>query len=378
MADKKQITCYPTCGYKDNDGAWKISVRVLVHESRTGSDPLSLLAPAAVEVAELFAHRGLDRESAENFLKTRVADFLREGVQNEEVVFKFRDDTNTKSYTVDGLTTDKDGLITDDITLDRVKAPWLAGDGDQWLSYEASVPGGPVGEGRVQLLGAEGVSVISDIDDTIKITEIPAGTLVVALNTFFRPFASVEKPDNMVSMYQGTIPTPGGSILSPNKVSFHYVSGGPWQLYRPLAAYLIDDMHFPAGSFHLRTVNLEHSAIGHWKDLVEVVERAFNLAQPQPDQIQQNDTYKHKIDVIQKLMTALPGRKFLMFGDSGEFDPEVYEAILSQPKFSKMVKETTIREVKGLAPNDPRRLKMRSVNMFVRDAPPIVHGKSQI
>jgi phosphatidate phosphatase APP1 len=165
--------------------------------------------------------------------------------------------------------------------------------------------------------------------------------------------------------------------LNLNKVSFHYVSGGPWQLYRPLAAYLIDDMHFPAGSFHLRTVNLEHSAIGHWKDLVEVVEKAFNLAQPQPDQIQQNDTYKHKIDVIQKLMTALPGRKFLMFGDSGEFDPEVYGAILSQPKFLPMVKETSIRDVKRLAADDPRRLAMKSMKMFVRDAPPIVHGKSQ-
>ena len=152
---EKQITCYPTYGYKDNNGAWKISVRVLVHESRTVLDPLSFFA------------------SAEKMFKTRVADFLREGVQNEEVVFKFHDDTNTKSYTVDGLTTDKDGLITDDITLDRVKAPWLAGDGDQWLTYAASVSGGPVGEGRVQLLGAQGVSVISDIDDTIKITEIP-------------------------------------------------------------------------------------------------------------------------------------------------------------------------------------------------------------
>src|SRR5216684_2705848 len=373
MADK-QITCYPTYGYKGNDGKWKISVRVLVHESRTGSDPLSLLAPAAVEVAELFAHRGLDRESAENFLKTRVADFLREGVQNEEVVFKFRDDTNTKSYTVDGLTTDKDGLITDDITLDRVKAPWLAGDGDQSLSYEASVPGGPVGEGRVQLLGAEGVSVISDIDDTIKITEIPAGSEVVALNTFFRHFASVEQPDNMLSMYQGSIPTPGGFTLKPG-VSFHYVSGGPWQLYRPLAAYLIDESHFPAGSFHLRTVNFGRSAIGQW--LVALAEKAFNLAQP-PAQIQQNDTYIHKIDVIQKLMTAMPGRTFLMFGDSGELDPEVYGAILSQLKFSQMVKETTIRDVKNLAANDPQRLQsMTSMKMIVRDAAPIVHGKSQ-
>jgi phosphatidate phosphatase APP1 len=357
VADK-QVTCYPTYGYKDNNGAWKISVRVLVHESRTVLAPLSLFA------------------SAEDMFKTRVTDFLREGVQNEEVVFKFHDDTNTKSYTVNGLTTDKDGLITDDITLDRVKAPWLAGDGDQWLTYEASVAGRPVGEGRVQLLGPEGVSVISDIDDTIKITEIPAGTLVVALNTFFRPFASVEKPDNMVSMYQGTIPTPGGFTVSP-AVSFHYVSGGPWQLYRPLASFLIDESHFPAGSFHLRTVDFGHSAIGQWQHLVTLVEKAFNLAPP-PAQIEQNDTYIHKMDVIQKLMTALPGRKFLMFGDSGELDPEVYEAILRQPKFSQMVKQTTIREVKGLAPKNSRLLEMQRMNIIVRDATPIVPGKSQI
>jgi len=248
------------------------------------------------------------------------------------------------------------------------------------LTYQASVPGGPVGEGRVQLLGAEGVSVISDIDDTIKITEIPAGKEVVALNTFFRPFASVGQPDNMNNMYNGSIPTPGGFTLGPG-ASFHYVSGGPWQLYEPLAAYLMGESHFPAGSFHLRTVDLGHSAIGQWNHLVEIAEKAFNLAQTQQPPIQQNDaykqnaTYKHKIDVIQKLMTALSGRKFLMFGDSGEYDPEVYGTILSQPRVSKMVKETTIREVKGLAADDPRRLAMKRMNMFVRVAPPIKPGK---
>ncbi len=125
----------------------------------------------------------------------------------------------------------------------------------------------------------------------------------------------------------------------------------------------------------MRTVNFGRSAIGQW--LVALAEKAFNLAQP-PAQIQQNDTYIHKIDVIQKLMTAMPGRTFLMFGDSGELDPEVYGAILSQPKFSQMVKETTIRDVKNLAANDPQRLQsMTSMKMIVRDAAPIVHGKSQ-
>ncbi len=72
MADK-QVTCYPTYGYKGNDGKWKISVRVLVHESRTGSDSLSLLAPAAVGAAELFTHRGIDRESAEETSSKRAS-----------------------------------------------------------------------------------------------------------------------------------------------------------------------------------------------------------------------------------------------------------------------------------------------------------------
>jgi len=141
VADK-QVTCYPTYGYKDDNGAWKISVRVLVHESRAGFDPLSLLASAAGELAEHIRHRGIDRKSAETILKMRIADFLREGVQNEKVVFKFHDDTNTNSYTVDGLTTDPDGLIIRDLTLDKAKVTWLTGDGDQWLTYQASVSGG--------------------------------------------------------------------------------------------------------------------------------------------------------------------------------------------------------------------------------------------
>jgi len=43
------------------------------------------------------------------------------------------------------------------------------------------------------------ISVISDIDDTIKITEIPAGPKVVVWNTFFRDFAAAS---GMATMYQ--------------------------------------------------------------------------------------------------------------------------------------------------------------------------------
>jgi phosphatidate phosphatase APP1 len=57
-----------------------------------------------------------------------------------------------------------------------------------------------------------------------------------------------------------------------------------------------------------------------------------------------------------------------MFGDSGEYDPEVYETILNQEKFRPMVTETSIRDVKGLAANDPRRQKMVCHKIIVSDA----------
>ena len=108
-----------------------------------------------------------------------------------------------------------------------------------WLTFHTGQDA--PGTGSVQLLEPTGDSVISDIDDTIKIIEIPAGAEIVARNTFFRKFAAVEE---MVKRYKGV------------KVqSFHYVSGGPWQLYRPEADFLIGVAEFPRGSFHLKPLD---------------------------------------------------------------------------------------------------------------------------
>ena len=70
--------------------------------------------------------------------------------------------------------------------------------------------------GRMRLIEPEGLSVISDVDDTIKITEIPAGPAIVMRNTFLRPYNAVP---GMLENY-GAFGT---------DTSFHYVSGGPWQ-----------------------------------------------------------------------------------------------------------------------------------------------------
>ena len=147
------------------------------------------------------------------------------------------------------------------------------------------------GTGRVRLIGPTGVSVISDIDDTIKVTEIPAGIQVVLTNTLYRDF----------------VPTTElrGKYESGGDVAFHYVSGGPWQLYRPLATFLIGGRHFPEGSFHMKTL------AASMRKPVTSFEHLARFVMP-------DGTFQHKVTEITKIMERFPGRRFVLIGDSGE------------------------------------------------------------
>jgi len=150
--------------------------------------------------------------------------------------------------------------------------------------------------GTIYLLDAEGISVISDIDDTIKISEVHDKMALLA-NTFSRPFMPVP---NMAEFYQklavGELP-----------VTFHYVSASPWQLY-PFLTEFLDAYHFPQGSFHLR--------LFRWKD-----ENFFTLFK---------SSKPHKIETIESLLKCCPQRRFILVGDSGEQDAEIYATFARQ------------------------------------------------
>ena len=303
-----EITCYPTYGYK-KDGAWKIPMRVWVHTNRS-----------------LFGHpiTHLLIDHSLNF-ENRIADLVAHNEEGQKVSFTFDADTASRRYCVEGdPPTGDDGLIVGDITLDAGEAKnllALQNSQNGWLSYHA-VAGGVVSEGLVQLLESKegAVSVVSDIDDTIKITEIPAGTEIVLRNTFLRDFVAVPE---MAQIYRAL-------YQDPTNASFHYVSGGPWPLYNPVADFLIKKEGFPAGSFHMRTVDKKISAATFLNDLKLLVEDGFSLSD-----LSREETRKHKVAEITTLMTNLPDRQFYLIGDSGEKDPEAFGEIRS--KFSKLV-----------------------------------------
>lgn len=163
----------------------------------------------------------------------------------------------------------------------------------------------------------EGLSVISDLDDTIKITEVRDRHATLR-NTFLREFQPVA---GMAEFYQ--------ALARSNGTAFHYISASPWQLYEPLAAFVRTN-GFPAGTFALKPFR--------WKD-----SSFFSLF---------TDPEKYKPGVIEPFLVQFPKRKFILIGDSGERDPEIYAALAR--KFPLQVVGVYIRDVTGESASSER------------------------
>jgi len=183
--------------------------------------------------------------------------------------------------------------------------------------------------GRVFLLAPRGVSVITDIDDTLKHSHVACKRTLLA-NTFLRPFETIPGMSDLFRQWAGS----GAAI--------HYVSSSPWQLYEHLACHLADE-GFPDGSFHLRAFRLRD----------HLLRRVLMLRR------------SGKIGVIRSLLKTFPERKFLLVGDSGEHDPEIYGALAR--RFPQQVVGVLIRQL-----DDQRRGPSRYARAFRRVDPSLV------
>jgi alpha-L-rhamnosidase len=175
----------------------------------------------------------------------------------------------------------------------------------------------PAAGGEIQLVSDTGWSVISDIDDTIKISVV-SNRHELLLNTFCREFRAVP---GMAELYR--------SCARQTNVVFHYVSASPWQLYRPLGEF-VEKERFPKGTFHLKQFRVKDTS---FFDLFTSPER-------------------YKTETISVLLERFPHRQFVLVGDSGEKDPEAYGALAR--KYPKQVARILIRDVSGEATTAPR------------------------
>ncbi|TPX70820.1 hypothetical protein SpCBS45565_g01447 [Spizellomyces sp. 'palustris'] len=170
--------------------------------------------------------------------------------------------------------------------------------------------------GRAFFVPSEGYSIISDIDDTIKISEVNSRPKLLE-NTFLKPFAAV--PD-MSDLY---IKLADGLRANQHSPAFHYLSGSPWNLFKPLVEFT-QEFKFPPGQIILRDLALRDGSF--------------------IDFLTQSKTYK--LEQIELLLKSFPNRKLIMFGDSTEVDPEIYGEVAR--RYPNNVSCISIRRVTGV------------------------------
>ena len=177
--------------------------------------------------------------------------------------------------------------------------------------------------GEVHLIEPEGISVISDIDDTLKWTHVTDKEEMLE-NTFLKTFQAI---DGIAGVYQR---------WSKAGVKFHYVSGSPWQLYEDLADFF-QRSGFPSGTFHLKDMDSSAGLL------------SFS-----------GSTRELKMLVIDQLFMQYPHRRFILVGDSGENDPEIYAEFAR--RYPHQVLHIFIHELEGKERNARRyRKAMRNV-----------------
>lgn len=194
------------------------------------------------------------------------------------------------------------------------------------LHFEPSVPGllqsnaenlpAPFSiPGTTVVADETGWGVISDIDDTIKVTQTPS-PLGILHNTFL-----VEEPEpirGMPELY-------GQMATAFNHPPFFYLSASPYNLYPFLKTFR--DKHFPTGTMILRNAS--------WQNLGGLVTSL------------QQGTQQYKVSRIEKIHAWFPHRKFVCVGDSTQTDPEAYAECAR--KFPGWIKAIYIHKVTGIA-----------------------------
>lgn len=178
---------------------------------------------------------------------------------------------------------------------------------DQTIEFQLLDTGNQEIRGVVHLLAPRGVSIVSDVDDTIKVSDVRNRRRLLE-RTFLEEFVPVE---GMADLY---------GELTGHRATIHYLSNSPCQLYFDLEAFRARH-RFPPGTWSLNRFRLKDP--GSWdRMLTPEVSKGTR---------------------IEALIRRFPGRRFVLVGDSGERDPEIYGELART--FPEQVRQVWIRSV---------------------------------
>ncbi len=160
--------------------------------------------------------------------------------------------------------------------------------------------------------------VISDMDDTVVQTDVTRWVRVLGAVLFGN--AHTRLPFRGVAAFYRALETGTTGVRNP----LFYVSSSPWNLYDLLLEFLTVG-EIPLGPLNLRA----------WRG------GAGELFPSEHGAFKQNE--------IRRILDAFPALPFILIGDSGEQDPEIYGEIVSS--YPGRILAVYIRDVSG----EPRR-----------------------
>jgi phosphatidate phosphatase APP1 len=172
------------------------------------------------------------------------------------------------------------------------------------------------------------IGIISDVDDTIIVTQIPS-PLRATVNMMFRSPRSRHAVHGMSRFYNGL------HAILPD-TPFFYLSTSPWNVEAGFR-HILRAKGFPQGPLLLRDLD----------------PRAGTFI---PSGVE------HKLEFAKQLMSDFPDMKFILIGDDGQKDPTTFAEIVS--RFPGRVLAIGIRQ-------------LSSTESFIRNGIPIVNPVPQ-
>jgi phosphatidate phosphatase APP1 len=157
------------------------------------------------------------------------------------------------------------------------------------------------------------LGIISDIDDTVVVSEVLNKRKLIA-NTYFKNPAQRKAVPGVAAFYSSI----AQKNVIPDQAPIIYLSASPSQLHDRIQTFL-DLNHYPRGVLITKKINKEKEA------------------DPWLNQI------KFKTQQIELMLQRLPHVRFILVGDDGEKDPETYHGIAT--RFPERIEAVYIRRV---------------------------------
>jgi hypothetical protein len=309
IGSEDRVVFFPTAGRRDGS-AWELSVHGWVYRSNPIVRPLRLLEP-----------RGHSKNSRlmpalRNAAAARMLPFIADNRRGRVVRIELCGRVHALGPSrSNGHFTGRIHVPLADVERCIEGGP----SGGPRVCYRAVLPPGDDREleGDIHLVEPEGLSVVSDIDDTIKLSQAYSrASLLYGLL-----FQKLTPISGMCEVYD--------AWSAAHDARFHYVTASAWQLYAPLSDFM-QASSFPDGTFHMKFFR--------WKD------RSFWNAFTSPR--------RSKTAAILTLLLSFPSRRFVLVGDSGQSDPEIYAHVAR--RYPDRVAHVFIRDLERHGREAPR------------------------